>query len=233
MSNAIERQREHYRNTSQRMADLESIETEHHHGISLLAGMALQYGWKSFLDVGAGSGRGINHLQKYLSDARITGVEPVDALREQGHKGGIAPEKLIEGDALALDFEAESFDVVYATGILHHIATPRPAIAEMIRVAKCAVMLSDLNNFGCGSKFQKILSHTLRALGLWKVFQWVKNGGKLDKYSDGDGVFYSYSLFDEIAWLHANGYTTHFMTTAPTRGNPFWDTSHIALLILK
>ncbi len=233
MSSAIERQRQHYSDTSQRMADLDSIEIEHHHGISLMAGMARQYGWETFLDVGAGSGRGITHLMKYLPDARVTGVEPVEALREEGYKGGIARDALIHGDALALDFPAGSFDVVYATGILHHIATPRPAIAEMIRVAGSAVMLSDINNFGCGSRSQRILSHSLRALGLWRAFQWIKNGGRFDKFSEGDGVFYSYSLFDEIAWLNASGYTTHFLTTGPTRGNPFWDTTHIALLIIK
>lgn len=233
MSNATDRQKQHYTDTSQRMADLDTIEIEHHHGISLMTGMARQYGWESFLDVGAGSGRGIIHLKKYLPNARVIGVEPVEALREEGYKGGIAPDTLITGDALELDFPNESFDVVYATGILHHIATPRPAIAEMIRVAKHAVILSDLNNFGCGSKFQRLLSHSLRTLGLWKAFQWIKNGGKFDKFSLGDGVFYSYSLFDEIAWLNKSGCTTYFLTTAPTRGNPFWDTSHITLLIIK
>lgn len=101
MKDAIKRQREHYSSTCHRMADIESIEVEHNHAISLLAGMARQYGWRTFLDVGAGSGRGINHLKRQLPDADIVGVEPVAALRETGHLAGIPQDMLRRRRALA------------------------------------------------------------------------------------------------------------------------------------
>jgi ubiquinone/menaquinone biosynthesis C-methylase UbiE len=213
------------------MADTSTIEPEHNHAISLMGGLARQYGWKRFLDVGAGSGRGIVHLKAQLPDAEITGVEPVEALRRKGHDAGIPRDQLLNGDALGLDFSDNSFDVVFATGVLHHVPTPRKAIEEMLRVAKSAVLISDLNNYGCGSILQRSVARCLRAVGLWKAFQWLKNGGRMDKYSDGDGVFFSYSLFDELTWLSKNGYKTYIFTTRPTRGRPLWDTSHIALLI--
>jgi SAM-dependent methyltransferase len=233
MKTAIDRQREHYLKTSDRMADLSVIEMEHNHAIALLSGLARQYGWIQFLDVGAGSGRGIVHLKRYLPQANIRGVEPVDALRKLGYEGGLSESELIKGDALKLAFPDQSIQVVYATGIMHHLATPRLALKEMLRVASQAVYISDLNNYGCGAWPQRALARFLRFLGLWKPFQWVKNGGRLDKYSDGDGVYFSYSLFDEMDWLNKQGLCTYIFTTKPTRGNPFWDTSHIALLVLK
>ena len=233
MNTAIYRQRKHYTQTSGRMADLSTIEIEHNHAISWLAGLSLQYGWGTFLDVGAGSGRGMVHLKKYLPHAMIIGVEPVDALRTEGYKGGIKESELLAGDAHDLQFADGAFDVVYATGVLHHTPTPKYAIEEMIRVAASAVVISDMNNYGCGSLAQRILAHALRFFGLWKPFQWIKNGGRYDKYSDGDGVFYSYSLFDELPWLRKRGYRTYLFTTRGSRGMPLWDASHVALLIMK
>ena len=233
MNTAIDRQREHYLKTSDRMADLSVIEPEHNHAIALLSGLARQYGWTQFLDVGAGSGRGIVHLKRYLPQANIRGVEPVDALRKLGYEGGLSESELIKGDALKLAFSDQSIQIVYATGIMHHLATPRQALKEMLRVASSAVYISDLNNYGCGSYPQRVLAHLLRFFHLWKPFQWIKNGGQFDKFSEGDGVFYSYSLFDELAWIHKQKLRTYIFTTQPTCGNPFWDTSHIALLIMK
>ena len=233
MNTATERQREHYTQTSGRMADLSTIEIEHNHALSWLAGLALQYGWRRFLDVGAGSGRGMVHLKKYLPLGIVIGVEPVDALRAEGYKGGLKKSELLAGDAHDLQFNDGDFDVVYATGVLHHTPKPKRAIEEMIRVASCAVLISDMNNYGCGPTPQKMLAHALRLFGLWKIFQWIKNGGRYDKYSDGDGVFYSYSLFDELPWLRKRGYQTYLLTTRGTQGRPLWDATHVALLILK
>src|SRR6185436_19248753 len=103
---------------------------------------------------------------------------------------------LLEGDATQLAFADGSFDCVCAFGILHHIRRPRVALREMLRVARKAIFVSDLNNFGCGSVLQRAISQTINALGLWRVFQFLITRGKGYKFSEGDGVHYSYSIYN-------------------------------------
>ncbi len=53
--------------------------------------------------------------------------------------------KYIEGDALALPFSDNSFDYCSAITSLCFIAEPEKAIAEMLRVSRCGVILGLLN----------------------------------------------------------------------------------------
>ena len=140
---------------------------------------------------------------------------------------------ITEGDALHIQRGDAAYDCVTAFGILHHIRTPRVAIAEMLRVARRGVFLSDLNNFGCGPLAQRIVSQTLNALGLWKAFQLAVTKGKGYKISEGDGLHYSYSLYNDLPFLETRCREVHVMNTRGQGTHPYRTCSHVAVLALK
>jgi len=226
-------QRDYYEQTAADYDAMHLAETEHEVALAVLIGLMRHYGFESLLDVGAGTGRVLRLGGEHLPGVRIHGVEPVEGLREVAYAKGVARESLTAGDALALDFEDRSWDVVCAFGILHHIREPERAVAEMGRVARHAVFFSDLNNYGCGSLPQRLLSQSLRALRLWKPFQWVKNGGKLEKYSEGDGIHYSYSLFDSLPTVRRRFGQVHLMNTKGNHPNLYRGCSHLALFAVE
>lgn len=232
----IQLQRDYYTRTAASYdgAHLQSIEEpEHDIALGALIGLSRHYGLHSFLDVGCGTGRAVNEILKQRPDARVVGVEPVAALREIAYAKQISRDVVLEGDATGLAFENDAFDCVSAFGILHHIKQPSVAIREMLRVAKKAIFISDLNNFGCGSLPQRIVSQTLNALGLWKAFQFVVTRGRGYKFSEGDGIHYSYSVYNDYRWLVRHCRTVHVLNTKGRGVSPYRTCSHVALLAIK
>jgi SAM-dependent methyltransferase len=214
-------------------AHFSASESEHEFALDLLIGVALARGYQSFLDVGCGTGRGVVRLQAQFPQADIVGIEPVAELRAVGHQKGIPSSRLIDGDATSLNFPNRSFDCVLALGVMHHLPDPKLAIAEMTRVARKAIFISDLNNLGCGSIAQRAVCHLLTAVGLWRPFQFIKNGFKPWKFNEGDGLHYSYSLFNDIAFVRSLGLVPYLFTTRPTGKNPSWTCSHAAVLGMR
>jgi len=226
-------QRDYYTRTADDYDHLHLLESEHALALSYLSGLMDNYAFSSLLDIGAGTGRVIRHLRKNRPDLTILGVEPVDALRKVACNMGVPENCMVSGDACALDFPDDSWDMVCSFGVLHHIPEPSLAVKEMCRVAKHAIFISDLNNFGCGSIAQRILSQGLRMLGLWKAFQWIKNGGKFDKYSEGDGVHYSYSVFDSLPTLRNKFPLTYLSNTRGSGDNLYRQCSHLSVFAVK
>jgi SAM-dependent methyltransferase len=152
---------------------------------------------RSLLDVGSATGRGLPRLAEGLSSALICGVEPVEALVRQGISSGVNkgfPLLLASGDALP--FADNSFDAVCEFGILHHVPDPACVVQEMLRVACNVIVISDANRFGQGSLPLRILKLLLFKLKLWNAFDFLRTRGKGYQVSEGDGVFYSYSVYD-------------------------------------
>lgn len=205
---------------------------EHAMALGWLAAMIEQRGYVSVLDVGSGTGRVLHYLKR-VAGLELRGVEPVAALREVGHRGGLSESQLVEGDALALAFEDNSFDLVCSFGVLHHIADHQRAVAEMTRVARKAVFISDANNFGQGSLRNRILKQALRALGLWRAYDYARTGFKGYHFSEGDGVFYSYSMFDDLPVIEAKFPDQYWMSTRPSGANLFRSAQTLALLCVK
>ena len=208
-------------------------EPEHDIALAALRGLAEYYQFTSFLDVGCGTGRAVEFIKAHLPKARVQGIEPVAALREAAYAKGLARESILEGNALDIHLPDGAFDCITAFGILHHIRAPRRAITEMLRVARRAIFLSDLNNFGCGSLAQRIISQSLNALGLWKAFQFGATGGKGYKISVGDGLHYSYSLYNDLNFLRTHCAEVHVLNTRGKGGNPYRNCSHVAVLAIK
>jgi hypothetical protein len=103
----------------------------------------------------------------------------------------------------------------------------------MSRVARKAIFISDVNFIGCGSLCRRIVTHSITALGLWRPFQYIKNGFKPWKFSQGDGICYSYSLLSDVDFLRSLGLELFLFTTRPTGRNPYWTCSHVAILGMK
>ena len=79
---------------------------------------------ETFLDVGAGTGRGMCFLRDRGKDVR--GIEPVTAMIEKAELNGVPRGSLLQGSGYELPFEDEAFDAVFECGVLHHVAEPRP-----------------------------------------------------------------------------------------------------------
>jgi SAM-dependent methyltransferase len=210
--------------------DAEHIDPADEHAVALAWMMSLieQRGVASVLDVGSGTGRALLAI-KGRTGVRLAGVEPSPELRAIGYRKGLSEAELTAGDALALQFPDESFDLVCAFGILHHIRDHRRAIAEMCRVAKRALFISDGNNFGQGSQPTRAFKQGLRAAGLWSLADLVRTGFKGYHYSEGDGVFYSYSLFDDLPLIRKRFSDLMFMSTRPSGANLYRTAGSVAL----
>src|ERR1043166_5415017 len=156
----IERQRLYYQGSALEYERLHvRQEDEHYRALEWLAGVMNGRGLRSVLDVGAGTGRALTYLKKYVPAAKVVGIEPSDGLRTIGYQNGLTSEELFEGDATSLDYPDNHFDVVCEFGVLHHIRDPKVAVREMLRVARTAVFFSDDNHFAAGSKVMRIIKH--------------------------------------------------------------------------
>lgn len=226
-------QRAYYESTARKYDAVHVHEKdEHYFALRFLEAVIGHYGIASVLDVGAGTGRVAHYLKAKHPTLRIVSVEPVKELREVGHAKGLSEAELIEGDATKLQFADGAFDLVCEFGILHHVRHPETVIAEMMRVAKVGIFISDSNNFGQGSPLSRAIKQLLDALGLWRVADWVKTKGKGYEITEGDGLAYSYSVFNNYAQI-ARVCRTHIFNTESAGINPYRTAPHIALLGIK
>ncbi len=157
---------------------------------------------RSFLDVGSATGRGLPEFASGMPGALICGIEPVAGLLRQAIDAGVqGSAALVNGKGELLPFMDESFDAVSEISMLHHVPNPNAVVREMMRVARKMIVISDCNRFGQGSLPARWLKLILYNLRLWKAFDYVRTGGKRYQISEGDGLFYSYSVFDSFDLL--------------------------------
>lgn len=154
---------------------------------------------RSVLDVGTATGRGLPDLKDAVPEAFVCGVEPVAAFVDQAvQKGNTASGSILIGSGNALPFADRSFDVVCEFAVLHHVPDPGAVVKEMLRVAKKAVVISDANRFGQGSWLARLIKLGLYKSRLWGSFNFVRTMGRGYRITDGDGVSYSYSIYDSF-----------------------------------
>ena len=231
----VSKQQEYYDRTASLYEEWHVNEPEHEFAIAFLSSLLLYFSVSSLLDVGSGTGRVIRRLKNDPRHKNLTikGIEPVAALREQAYKMGVKKDEIIDGDATKIQFEEKSFDFVCAFGVLHHVKRPEYIIKEMIRVANKGIFISDMNNFGCGILSERITKQFINALGLWKIFQFVRTLGKGYKYSEGDGFHYSYSVYDNYRQLSDLCSDIFILNTGGKGKNPYRSCSHVALVGIK
>ena len=229
------KQQQEYYSASADQYDAQHCGADPEHDIAaiLLWGAVDHLEATSLLDVGAGTGRTLLAAKKSKPSLLVRGIEPVAELRNVGYRKGLTPQELTAGDGTSLELPDNSFDIVSAFAVLHHVPRPEIVVAEMLRVARRAVFISDANNFGQGGVVTRTVKVALRGLGLWRAFDWIKTAGKGYTVSDGDGVAYSYSILNTAAQLRRTCRSVHLMNTSPAGNNLLTTATHAALLALK
>lgn len=227
-------QRAYYARTAGMYDDMHvGEESEHSFALAYLLVAVDLLGVTSVLDIGSGTGRVLVRLKERRPDIVVVGVEPSIELRQIGHKKGLKESELVAGDATALEYTDQSFDLVCEFGALHHIPRPDRAVAEMLRVARKAVFISDSNNFGQGSPVARKLKQVINALGMWPIADYFKTKGKGYTFTEGDGVAYSYSVFNDFAFVKSKCKSVHLLNTSNAGPDLYRNAPHIALLGIK
>ena len=232
--NAIEIQRAYYAETAHRYDSMHVDQNdEHTFALRFMISALESLGIQSILDVGCGTGRGLLTLKKAMPGLLAVGVEPSAELRKAGYANGLTETELVEGDAMNLAYADNSFDLVCEFGALHHIPQPSKAVAEMLRVARKAIFISDSNNFGQGSPLARFFKQAANAVGLWPMLNRIKTRGKGYAISEGDGLFYSYSVFNDYQQIRNACASVHLLNTSDAGSNLYRSATHVALLGIK
>lgn len=227
-------QREYYSQTAQEYESAHVDRSdEHFFALSFMLSTLDRLKIKSILDVGSGTGRTIKYIKKHRPEIEIVGIEPVLELRNIAYSQGIGEDELIFGDATNLSFSDNEFDLVCEFGVLHHIKNPDKAVSEMLRVAKKSIFISDNNHLAHGSIFMRGVKYVLKILRLWKFAHLIKTRGKGYTISDGDGLSYPYSVFDNYLQIEEQCQKIHLLGTKRSRINLYRTASHVALLGIK
>lgn len=222
--NEIEQQRRYYDETSHKFDEWHlgnSGDVEHVLACDLIvAYLARRYPTAKLLDIGGGTGRFYRYVRDNHPDARfdLMAIEPARAQRAMAYKAGVPPERHIEGDATQIQFPDDSFDFCTEFGVVHHIKDHRKAIQEMCRVASKGIFLSDCNKYAQGTPARRFAKRILRATGTWNLMDRVRTKGKGYQFSEGDGIFYSFSIFDVLDIVRQKFPNVHYWTTVPSTG---------------
>jgi ubiquinone/menaquinone biosynthesis C-methylase UbiE len=203
MSTAEAFQRQYYERTAHLYDRMHAFEEDAHFvAMKYISGFIANMGITSALDVGCGTGRGIGYLAKKNPSFRLHGIEPVQGLIQQAVSiNGIPAAWITHGFGDALPFADRSFEATYECGVLHHAKNPRRVVQEMMRVSTKAIFLSDENRFAHGSSFARWGKLFLCKTGLFRAAYRLKTLGKGYRLSEGDGLAYSYSVFDALDML--------------------------------
>jgi len=115
---------------------------------------------RTILEVGCGTG----HFTRWFGEQGLqaTGLDLSPAmLAEAGRLGG---PPCVQGNALALPFSSDAFDLVALITTLEFVADPSQALTEAARVARHGLIMGALNR-------QSLLAWQLRRSGkpLWQV----------------------------------------------------------------
>jgi ubiquinone/menaquinone biosynthesis C-methylase UbiE len=234
--NAVEIQRSYYANTADRydyMHMREQVDLEHNLALQFMISLLDHFEIESILDVGCGTGRGLLAIHRARPDITVLGIEPSAELRKVGYAKGLLETQLIDGDAMNLALRDGSFDMVCEFAALHHIPMPAKAVSEMLRVSRKAIFISDSNGFGQGSKLSRLLKQAINAVGLWPLANMVKTKGKGYTITEGDGLAYSYSVFNDYRRIKEACATVHLLNTRDAGPNLYRTAPCVALLGIK
>lgn len=104
-----------------------------------LAALALRRGDR-VLDAGCGAGIISRTIARAVPEGRVTGLDRearyVDYARRRAAADGLRNAEFVDGDVLALPFEADTFDVVWSKHLLQWVGQREQALREFVRVTR-------------------------------------------------------------------------------------------------
>lgn len=197
---AVEIQQTYYTETAYRYDSMHAYEGSTDPGISrLVQGFINMLQIRSVLDVGTATGLGMRQLKEAVPDLFVCGIEPVSALIDRGIQQGAASAiSFVRASGDALPFPDASFEAVCEFAVLHHAQNPSAVVKEMLRVARRAVFICDSNRFGQGSRVARLTKLALYKTRLWGLYTYLRTRGKGYMITEGDGLAYSYSVYDSF-----------------------------------
>lgn len=202
---------------------------------------ALELGWpllgdvKSVLDVGCGTGRSLRWIGHHSPDTQLLGLEPSAGMISQALLH-LPHATIKQGQGEAIPYADGSLDVAIATGIMHHVDNPSRVISEMFRVSRKGILISDHNNYAFGGPITKRVRMGFKMCGLLGVFTYVKQGFNRKGYTEEDGWWYPYSLFDNYAEIARMAAQIYIIPTGPATGklnNLIFSQSHFCIIATK
>jgi SAM-dependent methyltransferase len=215
-SDAVDAQRAYYRETAGTYDAMRECEAEHGTALALIVPYLARLGSASVLDTGCGTGRAMRAIASALPGVRVHGNDPSpELLRVATEQHGIPASALDCAGSDPLPYADGSFDAVIATGIMHHVPDPGAVVAEMLRVARQAIFISDCNIYGSGRLPVRLAKLALARVGLLRPLNRMRRGGHDWFESEGDGVVWSYSVFDSRGQIAAACAETLVIPTAP------------------
>ena len=171
--------------------------SSHNYAVRELIRLVHRINAKSVLDVCCGTGRAIKSILDLGIDAH--GIDLSRELLQVGINNlNIPRDRLTVGDATALPFADAQFDISCVLGALHHTARPRAIIAEMLRVSRLGIIVSDEGNHFAGGVKSALIS-----LGIFEplyriLFRRPPRQARRQLYSDGDGPTFVFSVEEVI-----------------------------------
>lgn len=220
LPDAVSAQRDYYAQTA---SDYDSMHEkgEHYDALRHVAIYMRAIGARSLLDTGCGTGMAMLYLQEQIEGLQARGNDPSAALlRVATERHGIPSEQLDCVGSERLPYANDAFDAVVETGMLHHTPEPQRVVAEMLRVARKAVFISDSNIYGQqgSSVGARALKLALARAGLLRPLLRRMRGGHDWYFNDADGVAWSYSVFDSYPVVRASCAEVMVVPTGSKRG---------------
>lgn len=179
-----------------------SNNSSHNYAVRELIALAQSSGARSVLDVCCGTGRAIKSMLDLGLDAH--GIDISAELVELGvSEIGVPRERFSVGDATALPFADKQFDISCILGALHHTARPQAIIAEMLRISRLGIVVSDEGNRLFGG-----VKSVLKSMGIFDplyrmIFRRPPRESRREFFSDGDGPTFVFSVEEIIPQIKA------------------------------
>ncbi len=196
-------QREYYARTALEYEDSHDA-YEHDLAIGHIIGFTRWLGARSLLDTGCGTGRAMRLIGAAIPTLEVRGNDPSRELLEVAvSRFGVPADQLDCVPTDRLPYPDESFDVVVATGIMHHVPNPTKILQGMLRVARQAIFVSDGNMYGHGPLVSRLAKLLLSRTRLLDPVNRLRRGGHTWAYFDGDGVTWNYSIYDSMSFVRS------------------------------
>jgi len=133
---------------------------------------------QKFLEVGCGNGAACKHIaEKYNLNVTGMDVDPEQIKNAIRDIEKIQNIQFFEGDSTNLEFSDNEYDIVYSSGVLHHINNWKKVLEEINRVLKPKghYIFSDLAYSSFTARFFKNIAKNLGIYTIEDIINFMKD----------------------------------------------------------